>query len=147
MNSDLTISSIQDKGHKITDIRREVVGIFSKANEPLSAGDVFRELRSKKLNVNKTTVYRELQFLHKEHYLTEVYLRPEETSYESAELIHHHHLVCEICGKVDKVTNCLVSELEVDVLKKKGFKITRHNLEFYGICAGCMKKNQKNGKE
>ena len=141
MNPDLTISSIQDKGHKITDIRRKVVTIFSKANRPLSAGDIFKELHSNKLKVNKTTVYRELQFLLREHYLTEVYLKPEETSYESAQLIHHHHLICEICGKVDKVTNCLVGELETDVLKKKGFKITRHNLEFYGICAKCMKKN------
>jgi Fur family ferric uptake transcriptional regulator len=146
MNSDLTISSLRDKGHKITDIRREVVGIFSKTNKPLSAGEIFKLLHGKNINLNKTTVYRELQFLLREHYLSKVYLKPEETSYESAQLIHHHHLICENCGKVDKVTNCLVGELEADVFKKKGFKITRHNLEFYGICASCLNKIQKNGK-
>ena len=53
MNSDLTISSIRDKGHKITDVRREIVNIFSKADKPLSAGDIYRILHSKKLKVNK----------------------------------------------------------------------------------------------
>jgi Fur family ferric uptake transcriptional regulator len=137
MNSDLTLSSLRDNGFKITNIRKGVVDIFSKADRPLSAGDLFKLLHSKKLNVNKTTVYRELQFLVREHFLTEVYLRPGKTSYESAELMHHHHLVCEVCGKIDKVTNCLAKQLEDDILKKKGFRITRHTLEFYGICAAC----------
>jgi len=137
MNLDLTLSSLRDKGHKITTIRKEVISIFSKAEKPLSAREMLKKLQNLGLSVNKTTVYRELQFLTDENYLIEVQLRPKEISYESKELMHHHHLICEICGKVDNVTNCLADQLEENVLKKKGFRINRHSLEFYGTCAAC----------
>jgi Fe2+ or Zn2+ uptake regulation protein len=139
MNLDLTLSKLRDKGHKITVVRKEIINIFSSAEKPLSATELHKELVTKKLHVNKTTVYRELQFFVNEKYLNEVNLKPQETSYESAELMHHHHLICEVCGKIDNVTNCLAGELEEDVLKKKGFKITKHSLEFYGLCFGCRK--------
>ena len=140
MNTDLTISGLQDKGHKITKVRREVVKIFSDTSVPLSANQIEEKLSRVGVNVNKTTIYRELQFLLNNGYLIKVYLHPNEVSYESSELKHHHHLVCEICGNVDKVTNCLAKELEEGVLKKKGFKTARHSLEFYGTCADCARK-------
>lgn len=139
MNFDLTISSLQDKGHRITKVREEVVGLFSNTNKPLSAKDVETKVRESGLSVNKTTIYRELQFLLRNGYLTEVYLHPKQVSYESSELKHHHHLVCNDCGSIDNVTNCLVKDLGGDVYKKKGFKINRHTLEFYGTCANCAK--------
>jgi len=136
MNSDLTLSSLRDKGHKITNVRKEVVGMFS-----LTAQELHKALKTIGLSVNKTTVYRELQFLTDQGYLVEVHLNPKETSYESTDLMHHHHLICETCGKIDNVTNCLAKELEEDVLKKKGFEIARRSLEFYGTCADCSKKS------
>lgn len=137
MNFDLTISSLRDKGHRITKVREEVIRMFSQASKPLSASEVEGKLSESGLFVNKTTIYRELQFLLSNSYLVEVYLHPKQASYESSELKHHHHLVCNDCGDVDNVTNCLAKDLEEEVYKKKGFKINRHTLEFYGTCAAC----------
>lgn len=140
MNSNLTLSSLRDKGYKITNIRKEIVNIFSKMETPLSAQELQKKLQTTGISVNKTTVYRELRFLTNEGYLIEVHLNPKETSYESSGLMHHHHLICETCGKIENVTNCLAEELEKDVFKKKGFKIVKHSLEFYGLCIKCYTK-------
>jgi len=140
MNSDLTISSLQDKGHKITKVRRGVIKIFSDVSIPLSANQVEQMLFKVDINVNKATIYRELQFLLKNGFIVEVYLHPSEVSYESSELKHHHHLVCDKCGSIDNVTNCLADALEEDIYKKKGFSIKSHTLEFYGICKNCAQK-------
>jgi Fe2+ or Zn2+ uptake regulation protein len=140
MNLDITLSSLQDKGHRITKVRKEVVKIFSENTTPLSANQVEEKMLQVCLSVNKATIYRELQFLLANGYLVEVYLRPNEVSYESSELKHHHHLVCSTCGAIDNVTNCLASELEDDVFKKRGFRIKQHTLEFYGTCAECARK-------
>lgn len=141
MDINLTLSSLQDKGYRITKIRKEVIKIFSGYSIPLSTNKVIELLSDSGVTVNKATVYREIKFLLRKGYLTEVYLYPNEVSYESSELKHHHHLVCERCGRVDNVTNCLARELEDDVYKKKGFRISRHSLELYGTCADCIKKN------
>jgi Fe2+ or Zn2+ uptake regulation protein len=140
MNFELTLSSLQDRGHRITKVRQEIVKIFSDYSVPLSANKVAKILSENGVSVNRATIYRELQFLLKKDYLTKVYLYSNEVSYESSDLRHHHHLVCEECGSVDNMTSCLASELEEDIYKKKGFKVKRHILEFYGICSKCAQR-------
>ena len=140
MDIELTLSSFQDKGIRITKIRKEIIKIFSNHSVPFSASKVVNALSEKGIQVNRTTVYRELQFLTDKNYLTRVYLKPEEISYESSDLKHHHHLVCLKCGSIDNITNCLANELEEDVLKKKGFRVSRHTLEFYGTCKKSAQK-------
>jgi Fe2+ or Zn2+ uptake regulation protein len=142
MNLELTLSSLQDKGYRLTRVRTEIVKIFSFSAKPLSANEIEEKLLRVEVPVNKATIYRELQFLLTNGYIIEVYLHPSEVSYESAELKHHHHLVCDTCGSVDNVTNCLANELEADIYKKKGFKIKRHTLELYGTCSNCVRKTQ-----
>lgn len=137
MNLNLTLSSLQDKGYRMTKVRREVVGIFSQTTKPLSVNEVEEILFKLRVFVNKTTVYRELKFLLTNGYLVKVYLHPKQVSYESSELKHHHHLICKGCGEIDSVTNCLVMDLEKNVYRKRGFKIEKHMLEFYGLCKKC----------
>jgi len=113
---------------------------FAQAKSPLSARDAEDMLRSMHIRANTTTIYRELQFMVAHGYITEVYLSPKSISYESADLKHHHFLVCESCGTIENMTNCHVSDLETTVYKKNGFKVTRHSLEFYGQCARCVRQ-------
>lgn len=140
MNYELTLSSLQDKGIRITKIRKGIIKIFSDASIPFSANQIEQRLSRAGINVNKATIYRELQFLLKNGFIVEVYLHPSEVSYESSELKHHHHLVCDKCGSIDNVTNCLADKLEGEIYKKKGFRIKKHTLEFYGTCAKCLGK-------
>lgn len=141
MKLDPTISSLRDKGHRITKVRKQTVKIFAETKKPLSAKQVEKRLSSLGLDVNKTTVYREIQFLLQNDFLKEVFLSPKEISYESAKQEHHHHLVCERCGYIDSVANCLIEGIESDVYEKKGFRIKRHTLEFYGFCWQCAGGN------
>ncbi len=139
MNYDLTLSSLQDKGKRITKLRKEFIRIFSQAQKPLSANEIEQILAKEGFSMNKTSVYRELQFFLHNNLIIEVFLYPSKISYESSELKHHHHLICDSCGNIDNITNCLIEELDEDIFRKKGFKIKRHNLEFYGTCADCAK--------
>lgn len=52
---------------------------------------------------------------------------------------HHHHMVCQKCGKIEDFDGCdlaaLISRLEAE----KNFVIEKHQLEFFGACANCRK--------
>lgn len=48
---------------------------------------------------------------------------------------HHHHAVCEQCGLTEAVKTC---RLETDPPKISGFRILRHQLEYYGLCRRCQ---------
>jgi Fur family ferric uptake transcriptional regulator len=44
---------------------------------------------------------------------------------------HHHHLICEGCGRVVDVPDCLV------VPPPGSFTVERHVLDFFGRCPDC----------
>jgi Fur family ferric uptake transcriptional regulator len=50
---------------------------------------------------------------------------------------HHHHLICTNCGRVQPIHEPCIAVSEQSVKDKYGFTITRHQLEFFGICDKC----------
>ena len=55
--------------------------------------------------------------------------------YELAE-DHHHHLICEGCGKITEFEQC---PLDLRVLPGDcdDFQVRAHSLEVYGTCSDC----------
>ena len=52
----------------------------------------------------------------------------------------HHHLICTSCKKVIEFSEDMLDNLEVDIMKKCGFKVTDHQVKFFGLCEECQKK-------
>lgn len=135
--------TIKENNYKLTKTRKQVLTLFEQEHRPLNAKDIITYLHENKLTVNKTTVYRELTFLHSLGFIKEVRIDDNEMHYETTSMDHHHHLVCKNCNAVEGVaSNELEKEmekLENDVLQEKGFKIDAHMLEFFGLCDTCQK--------
>ena len=49
---------------------------------------------------------------------------------------HHHHVVCDGCGKV-ATTTCPVRVDAGSADERDGFVITRHEVTLYGLCPAC----------
>ncbi len=109
-----------------TKARSKILDIFSKSSVPIDALELL-----KKVKVNKTTIYRELDFLLKNGFLNEVNFADGKKRYETKNSDHHHHLVCLNCEKVSDV------EVEENFVIPKNFKLIKHNLEFFGYCFNC----------
>jgi Fur family transcriptional regulator, ferric uptake regulator len=57
---------------------------------------------------------------------------------------HHHHVVCDGCGRVEATPCPVVSEdlaAESSAPSAGGFVITRHEVTLYGLCPACAEKN------
>ena len=114
-----------------------MVALLVKAQAPLAALDILQVLEKKKLQVNKTTVYRELDFLGENNIVQEVEFGDKKKRYEISDK-HHHHVVCVQCKRVEDVD--LEKDLDMEerkIAKQKGYKIINHSLEFFGLCAKC----------
>lgn len=140
MNKHLILSNLKQKGARLTNVRQNMVAIFSQTKTPLSAMDILQQLKKRKLTVNKTTVYRELTFLLQGKIITALALDREQKRYELlAE--HHHHLICQNCRTVEEVDfpeiEKLLSSVEKKLKKKNKFSKILHSLEFFGVCSKC----------
>jgi Fe2+ or Zn2+ uptake regulation protein len=135
------ISTLKQKKFKITKVRSGIVGQFSVAKSPLSAKELLDFFHSTGLQINKTTVYRELTFLLAENIIKEIEFGEGQKRYELEDFKHHHHLICLKCRRVEDVE--LKTDLENEekrFLKENGFKVINHSLEFFGYCKSCQEK-------
>jgi len=114
-----------------------MISALCESSSPLSAADLIKNLHSRRIKSNKTTVYRELAFLSTQNIVTAIDFGDGTKRYEIAGE-HHHHLICSKCSQVEDI------ELERDVEeeglrlgKEKGFMVTGHSLEFFGKCRNC----------
>ncbi len=123
------------QGLKSTPARLMLLDIFAHLTKPISIQELKKKIGAK---VDLVTLYRNAETLCKAGILNKIQLGESKDYYEFAKLAHHHHLVCTGCGKVSDVENCKVSPIHEQVLKKSGFaKITKHSLEFFGLCKQC----------
>lgn len=143
MKSDQILTTLRARGERLTPVRRLMIELFVQSEAPISAEDVRAALAEKKVTVNKTTVYREFEFLLTAGFIRPVYLNDQRKYYELALLDneHHHHVVCRDCGRIEDIElgdiEKLLVPLEKRLAKKIKFADIRHSLEFFGWCGKC----------
>lgn len=123
-----------------TPVHKALLDMLSKNKTPLSAFDILAKLHAQKLEVNKTTVYRQLAILEKRGLVHSVRLSDRSVRYELTDTgNHHHHLVCIKCNDIKDIDfkNHLEHQ-EKRIQKNNRFKILRHSLEFFGLCGNCQ---------
>ena len=133
------VDQLKHKGFRTTKIRTSIINFFLDAKLPLSASDLLDFFENDKTTVNKTTVYRELEFLVKNNVIKEIEFGDRKKRYELDTGDHHHHLICLNCNKVQEIEleSDLTSE-EKKIEKEKDFQIVNHSLEFFGYCKNCQ---------
>lgn len=91
-------------------------------------------IRKRCPKVGLVTVYRTLDLLGRLGLVRRLDLG-DGPRYELAE-DHHHHLICELCGRISEFEECPL-DIQRLPLQKSGFEPRSHSLEVYGQCAEC----------
>ncbi len=134
------LSILRKQGMRLTRTRSILLDLFLENHQPLSALILKQALKKRGHDVNKTTVYRELERLEKVGILHSIRLQDRKQYFELVSRGHHHHLVCLECDQVLDIAFQDASLLkQAEVLSKKvNFLIATHAIEFYGKCRSCL---------
>jgi len=134
------LASLKYQGFRSSLIREAILDLFFKINRPLSCQEVQKLLKNK---ANKTTFYRELEFLKGKKIIEDFRLDDGIKRYEILSK-HHHHVICLKCRKVECVKlDKNIDEQEKEIERNNNFKIISHTLEFYGLCQKCQAVKNK----
>lgn len=123
-------------GLEATPARIKVLTTCMSATHPLSVADVVLKVGS---TAHLATIYRTLEKLASANILSRVDFQEGKFRYEYVH-DHHHHAVCESCGKIAEVQDDRLEAVMGNVKVGSGFSITRHALELFGLCRSCQKK-------
>jgi Fe2+ or Zn2+ uptake regulation protein len=85
-----------------------------------------------------STVYRVISRLEAEGKVNRIDWRERGSRYEWAELPHHHHIVCGICGLSVDVDDADLGFSEERIRAATGFLVNHHSIELEGICPDCQ---------
>jgi Fur family transcriptional regulator, ferric uptake regulator len=114
-----------------------ILTLLKTQGEPISAQDLYVELRSHSQSMGLATVYRSLDILKKAG-LVQVRTQPTGESLYTTIQEDRHHLTCLNCGQSIPIDECPVHHLEQELTQSHRFKIHYHTLEFFGLCDRCQ---------
>lgn len=129
---------LKSRGYRLTSQREAVLRAILEGACTQSIEEIHERARRWLPSLGLTTVYRTIELLKQARKIQEVYLGDGRVRYEPVSEIHHHHLICQICGKVEPVEGCFLSPFEGATLAGNGFQVLGHRLELYGRCRDCQ---------
>ena len=131
---------LQEKGHRLTPQRMLVIEALHNADGHISAEEIYEQLHSRYPYANISTVYRNLELLKKLNLVTETDFAEGRVRYHITDKGHHHHLVCNSCGKVIDLEEPVLNPLKDTLLQEYGFDADLRHLAISGVCSGCSGK-------
>ncbi len=104
----------------------------------VSAQELHKRLEAQGMRVGVATVYRRLGALAEAGLADTVPANGGGQLYRACEQPgeHHHHLICENCGKAVEIEPPSEEWIRA-VARKHGYTVNRHELEVFGLCPDC----------
>ncbi|MBO1005538.1 Fur family transcriptional regulator [Pseudogracilibacillus auburnensis] len=126
---------LQNKGFKMTKRREDILAFFAKEDKYQTAKDLYEYMETTYPGISFDTVYRNLHLYHDLGILESTDLNAEKHFRMNCGDHHHHHFICNTCGKTKKINLCPMDEVEKLLTK---YMIDGHKFEVYGLCPTCQ---------
>lgn len=118
--------------------REWIASILAREQRFLSAAQIHRALKRTGERVSLSTVYRTLDRLRARGDVTARADAEGEATYMlCGPERHHHHAICENCGRVEDVDCAAMEQFARSLRQAHGFELDGHALEFFGRCRAC----------
>jgi Fur family transcriptional regulator, ferric uptake regulator len=119
--------------------REAVLELLAETECCLTALEVFDELRARGRRVGLASVYRALDLLTDKGLVQRIELGGRTARFErllpSGD--HHHHLVCDDCGKIEAFEDPELERALHRAEGRSGFSVAAHDVLLHGACADC----------
>ena len=132
-------ANLKKAGLKITAPRLKILEIMEKAKDHhLSAEDIYKILIESGDDIGLATVYRVLTQFEEAGLVNRHHFEGGQSVFELDLGMHHDHLVCVKCGRVEEFVDEEIERRQEEIAKQAGYVITDHSLNIYGICKKCQ---------
>jgi Fur family zinc uptake transcriptional regulator len=136
-------AACEHRGAKLTDLRRDVLGLILEAPGPTGAYELLERLRARRSGAAPPTVYRALDFLLEQRLIHRIERLAAFVGCLDAhahEPGHHHaaqFLICRRCGHVIEIEDADLARALAAAAGRAGFAVARTTIEAEGLCADC----------
>ncbi len=135
---------LREAGLKVTGTRLALLRLVGSRGRHMTADEITAGLSKTGAPADRVTVYRNIDKLLRSGLLIATHipgraLRVGLCTRPRAD--HHHHIVCQICGRISETTGCCVAgqweQLQKRLNEQTGWTLTDHAMQYIGICPDC----------
>jgi Fur family ferric uptake transcriptional regulator len=137
--TEATIASLRSRGHRNGGARRAVIELLGRQRCCLTAQEIFDQLRTEGRRVGIASVYRTLEQLIRDGFVQRIDIGAATSRFEPIHRNgeHHHHLVCDDCGKVEAFADDELERTLRKVERRTGYSVAGHDVVLRGACHDC----------
>ncbi len=132
--------TLREQGLSLTSQRRVILEALLERKDHPTADQVYELVRDRLPGLSRATVYRALETLVQAGAARKVF-HPGAVARFDPMVARHHHLVCQICGKLVDVDSSQIKDIPLPDIHPSGFTITDYSINFTGICLGCQESS------
>jgi len=133
-------SNLKNNKLSFTQQRRVILEEIQKADDHITADNIYMLVKKRMLKVSIGTIYRNLNVLVELGYVDKVETSLHSESHYEVHKDTHYHIVCKECLRIDDLEHYRALSIEPTAAKISGYQITNHSVELLGLCPACQKK-------
>ena len=132
--SERATTALSEAGFRSGGGRRQVVDLLGREGCAITALEIDQQLPG----VGRATVYRALEQLEGIGLIQRVDVGGDAAGYERVDPSgHHHHIVCEHCGRVVPFEDEGLERAIVALAERPDFNVSSHDVTLRGECENC----------
>ena len=121
------------KGVKLTDQRKIIARVMSKANDHPDVDELYTRVSKIDSKISIATVYRTVKLFEEFGILAKHEFKGGKARYEQLNESHHDHLIDIKSGEIIEFVDQEIEKLQKKVAEKYGYDLVDHKLELYGV--------------
>ncbi|WBQ10464.1 transcriptional repressor [Hyphomonadaceae bacterium ML37] len=122
-----------DKGLRMTEQRRVIARVLSRADDHPDAEELHRRANEVDRGISLATVYRTVRLFEDAGIIERHDFRDGRSRYEESPEDHHDHLIDMNSGEVVEFYDEEIEKLQEAIARRLGYKLIDHRLELYGV--------------
>ncbi len=140
------VDALRENQYRITPQRLAILKILSESKGHPSVESIYAQVKPSFPTTSLATIYKNVTVLKQLGQLLELGFSDDSNRYDGNKPYDHPHVVCTQCKKIMHPDVTALKDMARELMDTTGFTITRHRLDFFGICPECQAKmNEPDG--
>lgn len=134
------LGRLSDAGHRSSAPRAAVVQALAELGCGVTAREIDDHLRATGGQAGLASIYRSLELLHRHRLVSRIDVGEGVVRYEPLHPggEHHHHIVCDSCGKVSAFEDDGLERAIRNLSGRTEFDVSGHDVTLRGECPDCQ---------
>ena len=134
------VDALRENRYRITPQRLAILKVLAESKGHPSVEAIYDQVKPSFPTTSLATIYKNVAVLKELNQVLELGFSDDSNRYDGNKPYDHPHVVCVECKKILDPDVEALKDMTQELTRRTGFTITRHRLDFFGVCPACQNK-------